>query len=71
MDTDLNHCVLTGVLERAPITRFADHGTQMTALPSHAPSQAPQGRRFASLALSRARAQGLNRPVTVAPAIAW
>ena len=24
MDTDLNHCVLAGVLECAPITRFAD-----------------------------------------------
>jgi single-stranded DNA-binding protein len=28
MDTDLNHITLTGVLERDPITRFADHGTQ-------------------------------------------
>ena len=29
MDTDLNHVTLTGVLERDPITRFADHGTQV------------------------------------------
>jgi hypothetical protein len=28
MDTDLNHITLTGVLERDPITKFADHGTQ-------------------------------------------
>ena len=28
IDTDLNHVTLTGVLERDPITRFADHGTQ-------------------------------------------
>ena len=25
---DLNHVTLTGTLERDPITRFADHGTQ-------------------------------------------
>lgn len=31
VDTDLNHCTLTGVLERDPITRFADHGTQQVS----------------------------------------
>ena len=28
MATDLNNVVLTGILERDPITRFADHGRQ-------------------------------------------
>ena len=28
MDLDLNHVTLTGILERDPITRFADSGTQ-------------------------------------------
>jgi hypothetical protein len=28
MDGDLNYVSLTGTLERDPITRFADHGTQ-------------------------------------------
>ena len=29
---DLNHVTLTGILERDPITRFADHGTQQVSL---------------------------------------
>lgn len=32
MDTDLNHVTLTGSLERDPITRCADHGTQQVSL---------------------------------------
>src|SRR4051812_9805294 len=31
MMSDLNHVTLTGVLERDPITRFADHGTQQVS----------------------------------------
>ena len=29
MDTDLNHVTLTGILERDPITKFADHGPNL------------------------------------------
>jgi hypothetical protein len=35
MNTDLHPCVLTGVRERNPITRFADHGTQRTGFKQH------------------------------------
>ena len=30
-DTDLNHVTLTGTLERDPMTRCADHGTQQVS----------------------------------------
>ena len=31
MDADRNHVTLTGVMERDPRTRFADHGTQQVS----------------------------------------
>jgi hypothetical protein len=46
MDTDLHHCVLAGVLERAPITRFADHGTQMTGFTLKLTEPGPTGQAF-------------------------
>ena len=39
MDTDLNHCTLTGTLERDPMTRFADHGKAAGQLHASAPRQ--------------------------------
>ncbi len=39
---DLNHVTLTGTLERDPVARFADHGTQQVhfalRLTRHAPA---------------------------------
>jgi hypothetical protein len=46
MATDLHHCGLTGVLERDPITRFADHGTQMTGFPRTRTEPGPAGQEF-------------------------
>src|SRR4051812_32279523 len=46
MDTGLNRCVLTGVLERDPITRFADHGTQMTGYSLTRTEPGPTGPEF-------------------------
>jgi hypothetical protein len=46
MDTDLHHCVLTGIRERNPITRFADHGTQRTGFTLTLPELGPTGPEF-------------------------
>jgi single-stranded DNA-binding protein len=46
MDTDLNHVTLTGVLERDPITRFADHGTQQVHFTLRLTEPGPAGQAF-------------------------
>lgn len=46
MDTDLNHITLTGTLERDPITRFADHGTQITGFTLRLTEAGPAGQAF-------------------------
>ena len=46
MDTDLNHCTLTGMLERDPITRFADHGTQTCQFTLRLTEAGPAGQGF-------------------------
>ena len=38
MDADLNHVTLTGVLERGPNTRCADHGAQPVSARDEHPS---------------------------------
>lgn len=43
---DLNHCTLTGVLERDPITRFADHGTQQVSFTLRLTEAGPAGQEF-------------------------
>ena len=42
-DTDLNHVALTGVLERDPITRCADHGTQQVSFTLRVGEAGPAG----------------------------
>jgi single-stranded DNA-binding protein len=46
MDTDLNHITLTGVLERDPITKFADHGTQQVHFTLKIIEPGPAGQEF-------------------------
>lgn len=46
MDTNLNNVVLTGVLERDPITRFADHGTQQVHFTLRVEEAGPAGQLF-------------------------
>jgi len=46
MDTDLNHVTLTGVIERDPITRFADHGTQQVSFTLRLTEAGPAGQEF-------------------------
>ena len=46
MNTDLNHCTLTGFLERDPITRFADHGTQQVSFTLRLTEAGPAGQAF-------------------------
>ena len=46
MDTDLNHVTLTGTLERDPITRFADHGTQVCSFTLRLTEAGPAGQAF-------------------------
>jgi single-stranded DNA-binding protein len=46
MDTDLNHITLTGVLERDPITKFADHGTQQVPFTLKVTEPGPAGQAF-------------------------
>ena len=43
---DLNHCTLMGTLERDPITRVADHGTQMTGFTLRLEDAGPAGQLF-------------------------
>lgn len=43
---DLNHMTLTGILERDPITRFADHGTQVTSFTLKLIEAGPAGQAF-------------------------
>ena len=42
----LNHVTLTGTLERDPITRFADHGTQVTSFTLKLIEAGPAGQAF-------------------------
>jgi single-stranded DNA-binding protein len=46
MDTDLNHVTLTGVLERDPIVKYADHGTQQVSFTLKLVEPGPAGREF-------------------------
>jgi single-stranded DNA-binding protein len=46
MDADLNHVTLTGILERDPITRFADHGTQQVHFTLKLTEAGPAGQAF-------------------------
>ena len=46
-DVDLNHVTLSGVLERDPITRFADHGTQQISCTIRLTEAGPAGQAFA------------------------
>ena len=43
---DLNHVTLTGILERDPITRFADHGTQQVSFTLRLTEAGPAGQAF-------------------------
>lgn len=43
---DLNHITLTGILERAPITRFADHGAQHVRFTLRLTEIGPAGQAF-------------------------
>ena len=46
MPTDLNNVTLTGTVERDPVTRFADHGTQITGLYAQLTEAGPAGQAF-------------------------
>jgi hypothetical protein len=46
MDTDVNHVTLTGILERAPITKFAEHGTQQVHCTLKLTEAGPAGQAF-------------------------
>jgi len=43
---DLNHVTLTGTLDRDPITRFADHGTQQVGFTLRTEEAGPAGQLF-------------------------
>ncbi len=43
MLSDLNHVTLTGILERDPITRFTDHGTQQVSFTLRLEEPGPAG----------------------------
>jgi len=43
---DLNHVTLTGILERDPITRVADHGTPQVRFTLRLDEPGPAGQRF-------------------------
>ena len=43
---NLNHVTLTGTLERDPITRFADHGTQQVSFTLRLTEAGPAGQAF-------------------------
>lgn len=43
---DLNHCTLTGILERDPITRVADHGPQQVSFTLRLTEAGPAGQAF-------------------------
>jgi len=45
-DMDLNHVTLTGTLERDPITRCADHGTQQVSFTLRVDEPGPAGQLF-------------------------
>ena len=46
METDLNHCTFTGVLERDPVVTFADHGTQQVSFTLRIDEAGPSGQLF-------------------------
>jgi hypothetical protein len=46
VETDLNHITLTGVLERDPITKFAEHGTQQVHFTLKVVEPGPAGQEF-------------------------
>lgn len=43
---DVNNVLLTGVLERDPVTRFADHGTQSVGFTLRLTEAGPAGQAF-------------------------
>jgi single-strand DNA-binding protein len=43
---DLNQVTLTGVIERDPVVRFADHGTQVTSFTLRLTEAGPAGQPF-------------------------
>jgi single-stranded DNA-binding protein len=43
---DLNHVTITGILERDPIVRFADHGTQQVSFTVKLIEAGPAGQAF-------------------------
>lgn len=43
MDTDLNRVTLTGILERNPLTRFADHGPPQVSFTLRLSEAGPAG----------------------------
>jgi len=46
VETDLNHVTLTGILERDPVTRFADHGTMLVSFTLRVTEPGPAGQAF-------------------------
>ena len=46
METDLNHCTLTGTLERDPITRFQETGPQQVSFTLRVDEAGPSGQLF-------------------------
>lgn len=46
MDIDLNHVTLTGILERDPLIKFADHGTQHVCFTIRLTEAGPAGQAF-------------------------
>ena len=75
MDSDLNHVTLTGSLERDPITRFADHGTQQVSLTLHLTEAGSAGQAFTLFVPCEAYAQAgelsAGDAVLVAGTLKW
>lgn len=61
MDTDLHPCVLTGVRERDPITRFAVHGTQRTGFTRTRTEPGPAGPEFRLFVAVESSSQGAEQ----------
>jgi len=61
METDLNQLTLTGILERDPITRFADHGTQQVHFTLRVTEPGPAGQAFKLYVPVEAYSQGAEQ----------
>jgi single-stranded DNA-binding protein len=57
MDTDFNHVTVTGMLERDPILRCADHGTGQVHFPLKPTEGRPAGQAFTLFAPVEAYSQ--------------